>query len=576
MNENDQTNVPPPITAVQPPAPIPDRIPDLFKTKPLSWWLRKFFACNPFYLVSAALLLYGCYRVSIDAPMFHVESARLLFNFSSVQVYEFLLVLVAIFLARRSLWYDSTLLVGLENLLVFAPFILISLGALIDVRMGQVMCIAGMIVATLRFAGLKRYFTQLNLPWQLLLIGFLLLAINVILPLDYRHNAETQIGMHPDAGPAYIMNGCAWLLILPALLALFNIVPKAEAPAAILPQHRWLPAGVFSLWFIVTFLHICSLNFVYQYEIHSASFAPLAWALAWTLFLRNQGLERSPGSNWLKYALTFSALLTPCLAAYDGSTRVFMILGVLNVAAYLIICLRDRSNRLAGHLVYAAALLLVAGIPDNWLPVVAHGLTGAQCMLAGAGVYLLFWTMLLRNPKLGLVGAIVFGAAILICFRNVDAVGYWAVQGGLVFFLLHSLRWDGAVHRDANIVRIIMGIAWVITSLVWVNSGSGKFWMPIAPGALVAVVYCAYQMYRRYWSQFMIPAAALIVMLSGPCSITVKGLSVAPVGLLAVVASFLCLGFGTIAALTRHLWHKPETGIKTEASQPVPASRENP
>src|SRR5271157_1446261 len=105
MNENDQTNTPPPIAPN--PEPVPPALP---KPRPLSCWLRKFFACNPFYLVSAALLLYGCYRVSIDAPILSLESARLIFNFSSVQIYEVLLVLVAIFLARRCLWYDSTLL----------------------------------------------------------------------------------------------------------------------------------------------------------------------------------------------------------------------------------------------------------------------------------------------------------------------------------------------------------------------------------------------------------------------------------------------------------------------------------
>src|ERR1019366_6505194 len=98
MNENDQTNVPPTIAAS--PDPVPPPLPP--KPRPLAWWLRKFFACNPFYLVSAA---------------------RMLFNFTSVQAYEILLVLTAIFLSRRSLWYDSTLLVGLENLLVFVPFI---------------------------------------------------------------------------------------------------------------------------------------------------------------------------------------------------------------------------------------------------------------------------------------------------------------------------------------------------------------------------------------------------------------------------------------------------------------------
>ncbi len=108
MNENDESNVPnvpsvpPPITPnpsfeVRPnlPPPKPNRV-----HRPLSWWLRKFFACNPFYLVSAALLIYGCYRISIDETFVDRETARLLFNFSSVQVYELLLVGVAIFSGR--------------------------------------------------------------------------------------------------------------------------------------------------------------------------------------------------------------------------------------------------------------------------------------------------------------------------------------------------------------------------------------------------------------------------------------------------------------------------------------------
>ena len=75
MNENDESNIPnvPPPIAPNPtvevspslPPPKPNR-----PHRPLSWWLRKFFACNPFYLVSAALLLYGCYRVSLaGAPL---------------------------------------------------------------------------------------------------------------------------------------------------------------------------------------------------------------------------------------------------------------------------------------------------------------------------------------------------------------------------------------------------------------------------------------------------------------------------------------------------------------------------
>src|SRR5512138_2308009 len=68
-------------------------------------WARRFLACNPFYLVSAALLLYGIYRVSVDPAMGGHEVLQLCFNLSSLEVYEALLVLTAIFLARRLIWY---------------------------------------------------------------------------------------------------------------------------------------------------------------------------------------------------------------------------------------------------------------------------------------------------------------------------------------------------------------------------------------------------------------------------------------------------------------------------------------
>ena len=238
MNENDQANVPPPITA------CPDPLPPLAlpKPRPLSWWLRTLFVCNPFYLVSAALLLFGCYRVSIDAPLFDVESARLTFNFTSVQFYEILVVMTAIFLARRGIWYDSTLLVGLENLLVFVPFILISQAALIDSNMALELCLVGATVAIVRFGGLKRHFIQLNLPGRLLGIGFIFLALNVTLPLIYRHFGETKVGIHIDAGPAFVMNECTWLLILPAVLALVNFLPSRKGGGKFAPPAPLAPA----------------------------------------------------------------------------------------------------------------------------------------------------------------------------------------------------------------------------------------------------------------------------------------------------------------------------------------------
>src|SRR5438105_4458686 len=75
--------------------------------KKISYWLKRFLSCNPFYIFSAALLLYGLYRASIEPKVLTKETAHLIFNFSSLQCYELLLAGTAVILARPRLSCDS-------------------------------------------------------------------------------------------------------------------------------------------------------------------------------------------------------------------------------------------------------------------------------------------------------------------------------------------------------------------------------------------------------------------------------------------------------------------------------------
>jgi hypothetical protein len=122
---------------------------------------------NPFYLVSAALLLYGFYLISVDPKFLQGEISQLGFNFTALQFYQVLLVITALFLVRRNIWYDSTLLVGLENLLVLVPFILISQAALIEIHWVWGMCLLAGLAALARCGALKRFFAELNFPTRL-------------------------------------------------------------------------------------------------------------------------------------------------------------------------------------------------------------------------------------------------------------------------------------------------------------------------------------------------------------------------------------------------------------------------
>ncbi len=56
------------------------------------------------------------------------------------------------------------------------------------------------------------------------------------------------------------------------------------------------------------------------------------------------------------------------------------------------------------------------------------------------------------------------------------------------------------------------------------------------------------------WGSPLIPISAIIVMLSGPGDSAAAMLQSTPVGLLAVIGSFLLFAIGTGAALTKHRW----------------------
>ena len=99
--------------------------------------LRRLLVCNPFFLCSAALLLFGLNRLSLDPAFLSGEEAKLIFNFSALQFYQVLVVGTALVLMRRCIWYDSALLVVVDSGLLLVPFILISQGIMIDRELGM-------------------------------------------------------------------------------------------------------------------------------------------------------------------------------------------------------------------------------------------------------------------------------------------------------------------------------------------------------------------------------------------------------------------------------------------------------
>src|SRR6476620_6322929 len=112
----------------------------------LKGWATRLFDSNPFYLLSALMLIYAIYTISVGPTFFASEPRQILFNFTSLEVYSLMLVGTAVFLARRRIWYDSALLVVLENILVLIPFMLVSHAAFVQNRLAVSICLVGSLI----------------------------------------------------------------------------------------------------------------------------------------------------------------------------------------------------------------------------------------------------------------------------------------------------------------------------------------------------------------------------------------------------------------------------------------------
>jgi hypothetical protein len=459
----------------------------------------------------------------------------------------------AIFLAHRQVWYDSTLLFFLENMLLFVPFILVTQAALIDPRIVQAMCVFGGIVAVLRSGSLKMFIGKLNFPNRLLGLGFVLLAVNVALPVIYRILHETKWGTKPTWGGAYEMNECAWILILPAAFALANLLPQANETGGLPPQRRWLPAGLFSLWITATSVHLYCLGYVYDFDLRHELLAPALWVIAWTAARRVRNIPAFQTLNW-KRALMIPPILIAPLAVSDGGGKIFLAIAGLNAVIYAGHWFIERDNRLAQHLLFASVFMFIAGLPERWGNAIAPDFCRGNYLAAGVGAYFVFCLALSRSPKAGVIGSMIAGTASLIALGGKPNAGHWAVQCALVFLLLHSLRWNDFARQGAGAIRWLTGILWVSHSFVWMRSG-GEQWMVCIAAAVVLGVYLAARCFRGSWGQVVVPAAAMLSMLSGPGNRGVDTLHSMPAGLLAVIGSFLLFGLGTLAALTKHRWH---------------------
>lgn len=544
MNANEVPGAP----GDQPPPILPNDHPPVVRS--FGYWARRVLAGNPFYLVSAALLLFGINRLAVDPQFLGAEEPKLIFNFSALQFYEVLLVVVAFLLARRRIWYDSTLLVVVENALALVPFILVTQAVLIGRGLALVLCLGGAALAVLRFGSLRKFLPELNLPPRLLLVGGVLLAANLAMPLLFRSIIEhgTDAWIRPSQ--------FAWLVLLPLFQfgALFLPPPMHWGGEA--GRQSWLPLLFLSLWITASAVHLWCVGYVANLVLEPFLFAPLAWAAAWTLVRRVTDFAPEPGSGW-RAALLLPPGLVTLLAL--GHAAVFLPLTCLNVALFAGLCWFRRDRAMAGVMLQLSSVALVAAMPESFGQMLLPEFSRAQSVGLAVGGLVLGRALFSRRPDIGLCGAsmVMLGTRLFLP----EAGLVLPAQTGLVFLLLHSLRWEDAAHKGASGVRMIAALAWVAQSFYWTRDLQLLPGLTVTLSAAGLLAACAvFRRVRGAWPARVLPVAAVLALLVTPAHFLFDKVKSSPAGLLAILASFLLFGFGTLLALTKHRWHPPAPG----------------
>lgn len=544
---DDQSIPPHPEPAIPPPPHKPGRS--------FTDWLKRLFVCNPFYLVSAALLLYGVHRISMDGGLFIAETSQLLFNFSALQIYEVLLALTATLLVTRRIWYDASLLVALENMLWVVPFILVSQAAFIQPKIGMIYCSVAVGLVVMRAIWLQRNGGDLTPAKRMLWCGLPILLVNAVWPVVYRHFGESKIGINLDSGAAYDFNEFNWFWLLPMLAATLLLLPRTDSDRQERPARRWFPLLWLGFWLVGTSVHLYALGYVYDFDLRREQLAPTLWALAWALHFRLADFLKLPLRAW-NLARLFLPVAATTLALAAAESRVFFYLSALNFAGYGIMLWRLREDRIVLQLGLISFAATVAAVPIDFAPIISRPLADTNLLALAALAYVIVGTFISRNPSIAIFGALAATVTTGILLPDRSNAVNWTLQAGLIYFLLHSLRWHDNRYAWAGVVRWFAAALWVAHGFYWMHDGSA--WLnSVAMAGFVILAWTVRAWLLRRWELLVIPAAAVLVALSGPVNFIFTKVGHAPAGLLYVVGSFALFGVGTLAALTKHRWHKP-------------------
>jgi hypothetical protein len=263
--------------------PIPTRP----QAGPFKRAVREFLEANYLYVISAGLMIFGCYLLMRSTPVNGNEFSRILSGLLLLQGYE-VLVLGTICLIRRRLptVEDTLTLVGVEMILLFDPTFFANnfhtmvqgdraeaLGPWVNVG------VLALLPLKLRMVEWINGFRLHRLTWAYLLIGA---GVVYLAPALL---ATTT----PTLGRTGTLYAVCWLTMAAFVLppAADGVIAEGRERIHSARHYRWAPRFFLQFPAILILSHLCETWFVHKITFQAALLAPVFLAIGARTFFRS-------------------------------------------------------------------------------------------------------------------------------------------------------------------------------------------------------------------------------------------------------------------------------------------------
>src|SRR5687767_14093277 len=234
---------------------------------------------NPFYLISAMFMLAGLFSLNDSLDWSPLPVGNVLILIATLNVYEMLLIGLAMYLYQRGVRRDATML------LVIEAFFLVDAGFLNseiftqDLEIGLIVNLIVLVLAAVKVACV---FRGLHLPLRSGPFALIMLQIIVLtaMPGVFKYVSSSRHGELP----AVTMYGIWW--VIGAIVALYGVLLgrvdfEERTPRIDHFGRNRVVVGAFLMLGMVSILaHVCTSNWVYDVRWYTANMAPVLLGLA--------------------------------------------------------------------------------------------------------------------------------------------------------------------------------------------------------------------------------------------------------------------------------------------------------